>query len=92
MNSYNNLTLGENDTKLGFNQVRANGPYTLILLNYRYSQTGRIGVNASIEPHSTLPRNGRIPRKSCKEFLSYNGPESECSGSFIMILESAPRP
>ena len=25
----------------------------LILLNYKYSTTGRIGVNASIRPHST---------------------------------------
>ena len=28
------------------------GQMALILLNYKYSPTGRIGVNASIRPHS----------------------------------------
>ena len=35
----------------------------LILLNYRYSPTGRIGVNTSIRLRLTLPHNGLIPRK-----------------------------
>ena len=43
--------LHENGTKLGSNQVRANGPYSP---NYKDSPTGRTGVNASIRPHSTF--------------------------------------
>ena len=39
------------DTNLVFSQVRAT---TLILLNYKYSPTRHLGVNASIRPHSTF--------------------------------------
>ena len=36
------------DTKLGFNQVRATA---LILLNYKYGPTRRLGVNVAIIDH-----------------------------------------
>ena len=46
------LTYYENDTKLVLTNL---GQMALILLNYRYSPNGHIGVNASIRPHSTEP-------------------------------------
>ena len=46
------------------------GQMALILLNYRYSPTGHIGVNASIRPHSTgTPTDIVVPYDSSKARL-----------------------
>ena len=58
------------------------GQMALILLNYKYSPTGRIGVNVSIRPHSTLPHNGRIPRKK----KVYKIPKLQWSGIGVLRL------
>ena len=38
----------------------------LILSDYKYNPIVRIGENASIRPHSTIPHNGHISKSSAR--------------------------
>ena len=71
---YNNLT---QIVRMIQNSVLTkSGQMALILLNYRYSSTGRISVNASIRPHSTPG-----PHQTCRtpiEILTLHHDNAKC--------------
>ena len=56
-------TTNERIQNFSFNQVRGTA---LISLTYKYGPTGRLGLNAFIRLHSTLPRNGHISKLKVK--------------------------
>ena len=77
-----------NGSIVGMTIIVTNGPYSLkwafILLNYRYSSNGRIGVNASIRSHSTvlwvIPYNRATPP-----------PSSVCASLSLKLFLPPPR-